>query len=50
MKTSSSGRSLGLGLYIAREIAKAHGGRLELTSSNESGTVFTALLPRSLSR
>jgi signal transduction histidine kinase len=46
MKISSGGRSLGLGLYIAREIAKAHGGRLELTSSNESGTVFTALLPR----
>ena len=50
MKTSASGRSLGLGLYIAREIAKAHGGRLELSSSNESGTVFTALLPWSLSR
>jgi signal transduction histidine kinase len=38
--------SLGLGLYIAREIAHAHGG--ELTArSDESETVFTVWLPRS---
>jgi heavy metal sensor kinase len=41
--TSSSGA--GLGLSIAWRIARAHGGRLELTSSDESGTVFTLSLP-----
>jgi signal transduction histidine kinase len=39
-------RSLGLGLYIACEIAKSHGGSLKLTSSAEDGTTFTAVLPR----
>lgn len=36
---------LGLGLYIASEIAKAHGGRVEATS-DESSTTFTVHLPR----
>lgn len=37
--------SLGLGLYIAREIAKAHGG--EITArSDENATVFSVRLPR----
>jgi signal transduction histidine kinase len=35
----------GLGLSIARWIAEAHHGRLELTQSNSSGTTFTAYLP-----
>jgi signal transduction histidine kinase len=42
-KTADS--SLGLGLYIAREIAKAHGGGIEVRS-DEIGTVFTVQLPR----
>ncbi|MFM0696797.1 sensor histidine kinase [Paraburkholderia graminis] len=37
--------SLGLGLYIAREIAHAHGGEV-VASSDESATVFTVRLPR----
>ncbi len=37
--------SLGLGLFIAREIARAHGGSLGVTSDT-TGTVFTASLPR----
>lgn len=41
--------SLGLGLYIAREIARAHGGTLELVSSDEEGTTFAARLPRRVS-
>jgi signal transduction histidine kinase len=38
--------SLGLGLYIAREIAIAHGGSVTLLSSDEVGTFFEARLPR----
>jgi signal transduction histidine kinase len=37
--------SLGLGLYIAREIIVAHGGTISVTSSDEGGTIFTTLLP-----
>jgi signal transduction histidine kinase len=32
---------LGLGLYIASQIAKAHGGTLSVTSSDGAGTVLT---------
>jgi len=35
----------GLGLPIARWIAEAHGGRLELTRSDAAGSTFTAQLP-----
>ncbi len=38
--------SIGLGLYIAREVAKSHGGRIDVTSSAEDGTTFTVHLPR----
>ncbi|WP_407908496.1 sensor histidine kinase [Lysobacter claricitrinus] len=38
--------SLGLGLYIAREIAMAHGGTLRVTSDIERGTIFELRLPR----
>ena len=37
---------LGLGLYIAREIVDAHGGRIEVESARERGTTFTVHLPR----
>lgn len=36
---------LGLGLYIAREIAVAHGGTLQAASAAETGTTFTTRLP-----
>ncbi|QBF28078.1 GAF domain-containing protein [Pseudomonas tructae] len=36
---------LGLGLYIANQIALAHGGRMEVISSAEAGTLFTFRLP-----
>lgn len=40
-----SGTGLGLGLYIVREVARAHGG--EVTVRSDSGeTVFTVRLPR----
>jgi signal transduction histidine kinase len=38
--------SLGLGLFIAREIAGAHGGSIEVASTEEHGTTFTVTLPR----
>jgi signal transduction histidine kinase len=41
----SADGSLGLGLYIAREIARAHGGDITVRSANHE-TVFTVQLPR----
>ena len=38
--------SMGLGLFIAREMTLAHGGTIEATSTAEDGTVFTVRLPR----
>jgi signal transduction histidine kinase len=38
--------SIGLGLYIAREVVTAHGGSIDVKSSKEAGTVFTVRLPR----
>jgi len=38
--------SLGLGLYIAREIVAMHGGTIEAESSARNGTVFSAHLPK----
>jgi signal transduction histidine kinase len=35
----------GLGLFIARSIAEAHGGSLEVTSGAEPGSTFTLALP-----
>jgi signal transduction histidine kinase len=37
---------LGLGLYIARAIANAHGGRIDVRSSATEGTTFTIRLRR----
>lgn len=39
-------RSVGLGLFIVGEIAKAHGGTVSVASSVQEGTTFTATLPR----
>ncbi|HEX2203559.1 MAG TPA: sensor histidine kinase [Longimicrobium sp.] len=38
--------SLGLGLYIAERIVSAHGGRIDVASSDAEGTTFTVRLPR----
>lgn len=39
--------SLGLGLYIAERIVHAHGGTIEVDSSEQGGTTFMVHLPRS---
>ncbi len=36
----------GLGLVIAQELVRGHGGRLELRSTDETGTVFAIYLPK----
>jgi PAS domain S-box-containing protein len=39
-------RGLGLGLFIIKEIVRAHGGAVDVTSSEAEGTAFTITLPR----
>jgi sigma-B regulation protein RsbU (phosphoserine phosphatase) len=39
-------RSVGLGLFIVREIMRAHRGQVTVTSSLEEGTIFRASFPR----
>ncbi|MEP6502558.1 MAG: ATP-binding protein [Betaproteobacteria bacterium] len=39
-------RSVGLGLYIVREIAHAHGGRVDCVSEPGLGTTFVICVPR----
>jgi signal transduction histidine kinase len=43
---SGSG-GLGLGMYLAHEIARAHGGTLDFSGAPGGGTVFTLTLPAS---
>jgi signal transduction histidine kinase len=45
-KGDESGRGLGLGLFIVREIAVAHRGRVELVTTGANKTRFTLSLPR----
>jgi sigma-B regulation protein RsbU (phosphoserine phosphatase) len=44
-ETDSNVRSVGLGLFIVREIAMAHGGDVSVSSSLEGGTVFSVYFP-----
>lgn len=39
-------RSVGLGLFIVREIARAHGGRVDVESNAQRGTTFALSWPR----
>jgi phosphoserine phosphatase RsbU/P len=45
-RANRSDRSIGLGLYIVRELALAHGGTVEVSSTEAEGTTFTLSLPR----
>jgi signal transduction histidine kinase len=44
-RSDEAGSSLGLGLYIVKELVRAHGGDVD-ASSNDGETVFTVSLPR----
>jgi sigma-B regulation protein RsbU (phosphoserine phosphatase) len=46
-RAGKEGRSVGLGLYIVSEIARAHGGRVTVRSNEAMGTEFTITIPRS---
>jgi signal transduction histidine kinase len=43
--TLASGHSLGLGLYLVRQIVQAHSGRIQLASQPGAGATFTVELP-----
>jgi sigma-B regulation protein RsbU (phosphoserine phosphatase) len=43
---ANAGRSVGLGLFIVQEIARAHGGSVRVTSTAEEGTTFVATMQR----
>jgi signal transduction histidine kinase len=45
---ASQSSGLGLGLYIANQIATAHGGSIEVKSTDAEGTTFTVRMPRHL--
>jgi signal transduction histidine kinase len=42
----SSSTSLGLGLFIVKEVVNAHGGSITVTSNVGDGTTFSVVLPR----
>lgn len=44
--SSTNISGLGLGLYISREIIKAHGGEIRVESTPHQGSTFTVELPR----
>lgn len=48
--SARSKTSMGLGLFVAREIAAAHGGEIAVESNTTEGTTFTVRLPRSSNR
>jgi signal transduction histidine kinase len=49
-RESSNKKSLGLGLYIAAEIAKAHEGKITVSSNENEGTRFVFTMPNKSAR
>jgi two-component system NtrC family sensor kinase len=48
LTTKESGKGVGLGLAVSRNIVEAHGGRIEVQSELGKGTTFTVTLPLSI--
>ena len=46
VQVEAGSRSIGLGLYIVKHIADAHGGTVTVSSTDQGGTTFTLRLPR----
>ena len=44
--SDSASRSIGLGLYIVKQIVDAHQGTIEVESNASAGTTFTVRLPK----
>jgi PAS domain S-box-containing protein len=47
---STGSKGLGLGLYITQQLVQAHGGRIEVQSTEKDGTTFKVLMPSSTTR
>ena len=45
-RSTSRVQNLGLGLYVVKEIVRAHDGQISATSSKEAGVKFSVSLPR----
>jgi PAS domain S-box-containing protein len=50
IETGGRASGVGLGLFISNEIVRAHGGSLEVHSTEREGTAFTVRLPRDAGR
>lgn len=46
INSSGTSTSLGLGLFIIKEVVDAHDGRIDVTSTVADGTTFTVVLPK----